>query len=267
LQVTIEDAAVELSWENPSVDDFSYVRVVRNNFFYPSDPLDGYVVYQGKAEMIQDRDAFTQFDEQFYTVFSYDTNGNISSGAVVYVTETQGQSLPPKTTTPPAPAASSAAGPMFAIDLSDILVIQGGIDQNQGEVITISDAQPITFSIPYQQLPEHLKTVTVTLVRTRDNSEFTFLLRVNKNRSAYEATVAPLGEVGEYRVELVVFDFQRYTLATATGTIEVQPGTVAAPGLPISDTFRLFWYVVFTLGLLLLLWLLRLVYRRIRGDN
>ena len=53
---------VVLSWVNPAVDDFAFVRIVRSHLFYPTDPFDGFLVYQDDGEAVTDRAPFTLAD-------------------------------------------------------------------------------------------------------------------------------------------------------------------------------------------------------------
>ena len=73
---------VELSWQNPPVDDFAYVRIVASDIWYPADPLNGWFVYQGSGKQFVDKKLLVD-GRRYYTVFTYDENGNRSSGAVV----------------------------------------------------------------------------------------------------------------------------------------------------------------------------------------
>ena len=85
LRAEVIGSDVRLSWVNPTADDFSHIRILRSHLFFPSDPADGFLVYQGDGTEVVDQNAFTLSPNQYYSVFSYDDKGNISSGAVVWV--------------------------------------------------------------------------------------------------------------------------------------------------------------------------------------
>jgi chitodextrinase len=207
-----------LTWTNPPDGDFSYVRVVRNYLFYPHDPYDGFLAYQGSAEGFIDQKAFVQQETQFYTVFSYDRNGNVSSGAIVRVSK---EGI---TNTSYREVASSS----LAIRFRDIEFIQEG--KSVGD-LGVNPDLPLTIRIAYQKLPEHLKSIIVVFTHPIDaDATFSFMLRVNKDKSYYEATVAPLKKAGMYPVSLSIFDHQTRMVSSVSGEIVVNKsfaGTIA----------------------------------------
>ena len=71
------DVQIDLFWENPPDPDFKEIKIVRNNQFYPQDPNDGEVVYQGSNQSFTDKDVLDE--NYYYTIFTYDTLGNYSS--------------------------------------------------------------------------------------------------------------------------------------------------------------------------------------------
>lgn len=260
---------VRLQWRNPRVSDFAKVRVVRNSLFYPDDPLAGYVVYEGKAAQLIDRGVLSRGVGQYYTIFAYDQNGNVSSGAVVYVAPGSGQVAPPLPSSPDGATTTdrSPTTTPFQLSASDIAITQAGEGRNQGSQVVLDAAVPTTFRIPYERLPEHLKTVTVTLTREQDGTAFMFLLRINKDRTAYEATIAPLQQAGVYRFQVAVFDYARHTLTTTEGDLVVQ---ASEPGLSLplmTDASRIIWYSILVLLALWWIWLIALLIRRVRDRR
>jgi hypothetical protein len=85
LTATLEGGDVLLSWINPSDADFTKVRIMRNERFYPVDIADGWLVYEGADTTFRDEGVMGAEGIQYYTVFTYDELGNISSGAVVSI--------------------------------------------------------------------------------------------------------------------------------------------------------------------------------------
>jgi len=81
LIATQSNNEIVLSWNNPDSTDFQGVKIVRSPFFYPTDPSEGKVVYDGNGTYTRDSDL--SFDTKyFYSAFSYDENLNYSSGVV-----------------------------------------------------------------------------------------------------------------------------------------------------------------------------------------
>ena len=198
-----------LSWTNPEDPDFSKVRVLRSDLFYPSDIADGWVVYEGDKETIQDR-GVVMGRGQFYTVFSYDAVGNISSGAVV--------SVHLGTTTPE--IVDPSLNPISLL-FDDVAVLQGGVElPHQNGVVYIDGSRQFTISIPYEKLPEHLKTILVRIGDSRDSKRtFEFLLRVDVGRTMYTGTIAPFGVAGEFPIAISVFDFETTQVGYTWGVL------------------------------------------------
>ena len=214
------NSQITLKWKNPLDPDFKAVRIMRSEKFYPSDPWEGKLVYDGKETLFVDT-GLTNGIRYYYTVFSYDFAGNFSSGAVV--------SAVPRLRPPPPPEEISAekecleAGYYWyddachlepklvpappeveKIKISDFdFIFQGKklplIEENK---IEVKINEPLTISIDYAKVPEVLKTIMVTLEKPSrnafgiaeaggDDKFFSFLLRINKEKTAYSAVLMP----------------------------------------------------------------------------
>ncbi len=62
-----------LIWQNPSID-FEYVRIVKSTDFFPQDPYDGEVMYEGSAQSFFDSE-IEENTRYFYSIFLKDTQG------------------------------------------------------------------------------------------------------------------------------------------------------------------------------------------------
>lgn len=226
LRAKIEGESVFLTWNNPQDSDFSKVRVVRNSNFYPGDPVNGFVIYEGDAETLLDKDVFSGYGEQYYSVFTYDTKGNVSSGAVIMVrkkndslTQSDGnqegnESYDTNSTTTEVSTLN--------ITFSQVEVYQHGAQVFPSEgVLTVSANAPTRVKIPYELLPEHLKTVLLTF-NTDAEQPVSYLLRVNKDKTAYEAILPPFGVGGLYNLQFSIYDFQTELLTTFKGRFIVE---------------------------------------------
>jgi chitodextrinase len=204
---------IVLTWKNPEESDFEYVRILRNDQFYPSDVVDGWVVYESNGTAVLDKGAALLAPQQFYTVFSYDVEGNISSGAVVSI-RFKGD------TTEPIDVIVETENPIN-LDLSKIVLTQEGkqIPFVRGTAV-IDGAKHLSISIAYDALPEHLKTILVTLVSGTDpEKELNFLLRINAEKTSYVAHLAPLGVQGNFPLRIAVFDFKTTQIGYTRGRI------------------------------------------------
>lgn len=204
---------IVLSWINPQDPDLEKVRIIRNEQFFPGDIADGWLVYEGKEETMRDVGMAVEGTRQYYTVFSYDVLGNISSGAIVSIrVDAEGASV--------VDVFQEELNPID-LNVSDINFIQDGtILSVQGNKIIIDGTRNLTISLPYDRVPEHLKSILVSLVDRRDpDKEFLFLLRVNADKTAYVSTLAPLGVSGNFPFRISVFDFKTSQIGYVSGTI------------------------------------------------
>jgi hypothetical protein len=265
LRAVIDGSDIVLSWVNPTDSDFDTVRILRSDRFYPSDLADGWVVYEGDGDTVRDSGTAIPGTRQYYTVFTYDALGNVSSGAVVMIrVGSDGGTVTPTTT--PIDTTNT-----IALKISDIEFIQEGIRiEPQGSTISIDGGKHLTISLPYNLVPEHLKTIMVTLDAPHEiDGTFMFLLRVNRDKTAYTAILAPLGIDGTFPMRISVFDYTTeqigYTQGVIKSTITYMPHRDDDGATFLGYLFMFFtdstwgyllWFIV--LLILLTLWARRL---------
>lgn len=282
---------VELSWDIPAGEDIAYVRIVRSHLGFPEHPQDGAIVYQGLKGSVRDEGVLAMYSPVFYTAFVYDKEGNISSGAVsiVYATRDRGEDsvpgsgeaaeLPPigigETLVPIDEATSTVVTKRLTVDmkmpkLSDITITQAGrmltfIDPG----ITLDPAQSFTISLPRSAVAGNLKSIIATIIDPTDNRQtYSFLLRINNDRTAYEAEIAALGVSGESQVVVEIYDYEAFVVGTYQAPLVFaeaeKPAAVVFP-----DTFFRYWPHLIVLFLVLfgLMLLFFLVKHRKGEDN
>ncbi len=76
-----DQSAIKLSWKNPTITDFLQVKLTRSVSYFPLNDTEGEVMYAGKAESLVDTKVKPGV-KYYYTLFAYDSSGNVSSGAV-----------------------------------------------------------------------------------------------------------------------------------------------------------------------------------------
>lgn len=258
---------VRISWENPTDADFEFVRVVRSDRFYPSTEVEGWVVYEGEKEYTEDEGVAIPGASLFYTVFAYDTQGNISAGSVALlrISEAGLIEIPPSSTT----SVSSSTVP--SLTFSDLQFFQD--DERvpiRSNTVTLDGSRHVTIAVPYGLLPEHLKTILVRIVPQHDSQvALSFILRVNENKTAYIARLAPLGVTGTFTIFVSVFDFETKEVGSLSGTFLVTLGSGVQPGgsrkeIPTPYSLEI-WHGVILLFLLVLIFIL--VYRLLIGKD
>lgn len=259
---------VVLSWNNPPESDFVKVRVIRNEYFYPSDIADGHVVYEGDGTTIRDTAVFDERMKTYYTVFSYDALGNISSGAVIQVIQND--------VSPHVPSREPEVPQGIAIALTDIHFIQEGVRiPIAGNDVSLDGSKQLTISIPYEILPEHLKTILVVVHEAEESTRsFSFLLRINADKTAYVGTVAPFGTMGTFPLQISVFDFKTNHIAYTKGVListivssePIQNESTASTWIH-TITFQTLFFIGFFILILFLLIHYTLRYLSIRHDK
>ena len=214
-------------------------------YFYPTHSADGWLVYDGDDEMVVDTRLLPYGATRYYTIFAFDESGNVSTGVVAFIRhrglfddgqpgsvredQTGVEDLPPEldairdddrtsTTTGSDPVATE---PTFTFN--DIQFVQAGVLKTDvGAGIALDGGLPTTITVPYELVPEHLKTIVMTLEHPDDrNQVFSFLLRVNSDKSGYEALIGPLHTGGVYTTILDVYDFKTQSLFSVGGSLSV----------------------------------------------
>lgn len=259
---------VILNWTNPAVGDFDVVRIIKGNNFYPVDPFDGELVFEGSNEQVVDVGAGATPGPHYYAAFAYDRSGNISSGAVTYLYIPYEDGEP----VPELPETQEPVDGSIPLRLSDISFVQDGKEISFiGEDVEIDSALPLTISIPYKKVPQNLKTILVSIAHpTRDNQSFAFLLRIDEKKNFYTATIDALAVDGRYPITVSVFDYANRVLTNTHGTLVV---STAAPEAFSSTDLGFLGYLtaIFrSLGLwvlVLVMLLLLIVYESIRRDE
>lgn len=238
LEAVVEGDSVRLSWSNPTHGSFSKIRIVRNYNFYPRDPANGYIAYEGTGELFVDAEAFSKYNTQYYTVFTYDDSGNISSGAVIMVRMNFSELKKDDTQTAPQQnleesfgnsdtGTSTVVTEIVSADMRDIGFIDVRVLQNNRQIepieniVRVSNTPPVVLEIPYELLSENLKTILVT-VQDLHSPSVSYMLRINKNKTAYQAVLPPFETFGEYLLTFSVYDYKTQLLKTFDGVLQVE---------------------------------------------
>src|SRR5690606_32059873 len=80
----------------------------------------------------------------------------------------------------------------------------------------------IVIRLPYDKVPETLKTIGVSIIHPEDqNKIFSFLLKPDSQNRYYMAKIAPLSFSGQYPINIYVFNYQDQTIKRLSGTLVV----------------------------------------------
>ncbi|HOX30264.1 MAG TPA: hypothetical protein P5080_04280 [Candidatus Paceibacterota bacterium] len=206
---------IELNWVNPTDLDFSGVLILRSDQFYPADRESGVPVYDGGGENYVDK-GLESGKTYYYAAFAYDKLGNSASGAVA-AAATQIRGAPP--INPPEILVVDPPRGVKRINLDDFDFIQDGeLLDLENESVELDRTKTFTVSIPYDKVPEVLKTIMVTL--EKDGKSFSFILRANPSKTAYQATIVP-PDSGVYPLTITILDYQNQAFKRIEGELNV----------------------------------------------
>ena len=265
---------VLLRWRNPDIGMFSHVRVVRNHRFFPTDPWDGEVVYEGLRQVFIDSDAVKERSRQYYTVFAFDLSGNFSSGAVVVASKAESLvDAPAADIRPDVPALAFPTSTPTTTDerdlpeglplrFSDIGFVQDDTKYSPiVDRVELSAESSFLIRLPVSVVPPHLKIITVAIARPEGQPAYdTYLLRRNEEGTYYEAMIEQLGTVGEHQMVLSIYDLQEAVQYQLQGFIDTTT-PVVPPVVEEEPLYLLFgyWFAGLLGGTLVFLWLWRIV--------
>jgi len=274
--------SIQLLWVNPRDPDFDEVRITKSTKFFPQDPFEGKIVYEGKGNYVTDIDVDPDVT-YYYSVFTRNTRGVYSSGAVVstrivayvspFLTSTSTPFTPPTSDPFALFPKATVVDPLLAkVSLIDFDFIQNSNKVSFSESSVRLQADVTKISIDYAKLPEILKTIAITIKDPTDSTrKFSFLLRVNKNKTAYEATIGSFDIPGVYSFEITVLDYKNQAIKNFQGSFIVSPLVPSTPqGNAKVDLVNndVYIFIVPVLILIIILvafaLLVHLIYRRVR---
>lgn len=262
---------VVLNWDLPTDNDLAYVRIVRSHLSFPTNLNEGAVVYQGTETKSIDYDVLFRYSPVYYTAFAVDTSGNVSSGAVAVVYANQsisdgfnnilnedGNLIPIGDDMPSEIVQVDYTMP----ESGDIFIIQdSAIFTFEDLQIPLNSLERFLVKIPADTITTNIKTIIVSLQDPTDHRKsYSFLLRLNKDRTAYEAILAPMTVVGASKLSLTVYDFEAQLVGNYTTEVQffADKGALTTDELKSSEQMLYFWFIGFILFLLilLLLWII-----------
>jgi hypothetical protein len=248
------DNNISLSWINPTDSRFNDVRIVRTEGFYPIDQYDGLPLYEGDGESFIDTTAKPGVT-YYYAIFSRDRSTQYSSGALAQARIALPGEIATTTIADPfanIPQAKNVDPRIRALTLSDFEFVQDGKNlATVGETVAINGDKNLTIRLKYEKVPEILKTVAFTLKDPNDSTRvFPFLLRINSDKTYYEATIGALGKSGRYGMSVTILDYENNGLMRLDGTLAALAFT---PVISFSSGFDFFGLLILLLIIILII--------------
>lgn len=256
--------ALQLQWKNPLDDDFDGIRITRSTSFFPKDPYEGKIVYEGKGTYVTDIDVEPGVT-YYYAVFSHDVRDNFSSGALARgrVLAVVGEDAPislssgvPETATSTLPLEElpviTTTDPLINdLTLMDFDFIEKGKKITLNHTFVPVDGGVITVAIDQAKLPTYFRTLAI-VVEDPSHRKSNFLLRSNSEKTAYEATFGVLERKGTYDFDIVMLDHKQQMLKKLSGKFVVLTDYKPPPG-PVSKVQENLIFILFIFILLLIL--------------
>jgi hypothetical protein len=257
------DTQVSLKWQSPKEEDFAGLRIVRSGSFYPSNPWEGDEVYSGSGENFLDHN-LENGKRYYYSAFSYDKSGNFSSGAIVSAVPFK-EGVP--IITPPEIRPGQMLPEIEKLNLKEFEFFQGDrkIEISELGEARILQGEPLKISIKYDKIPEVLKTIMVTL-EEQGGKMFSFLLRVNKEKTVYEAAIYP-PQAGNYPLILTILDYKNQSVKKIKGELDIIPIPVKTETSSLSLWQKILsnksFYIIIPIILIILLIIILIIARQI----
>lgn len=279
-----KQTTINLSWTNPTDSDFAFTRIVRSSTFFPLDPFNGLVVYEGSAQTFVDTNV-TPGTLYSYTAFARDLTGNYSSGSlasamIAWYSET----LPGGGS---GGSGSDSSGSdnqnnlpytdlkfIYSKDIPNIFLTQNDFNFSYGNGKIILPSNNIRLP-----LSEFL-TITISKNKVPDSTKFLmlrykqwwYLFNDNKETNNYELTIPNLGEVGNQNFIVSLFNNNKEIIEDVPMVVSVIEPEIFVKGLRqiILDKFytpNFVSYLLLVLALILMVSLVFLWRRRRRGDK
>ncbi|MBI2482364.1 MAG: carboxypeptidase regulatory-like domain-containing protein [Candidatus Vogelbacteria bacterium] len=243
---------IDLTWHNPSFTDFTAVRIVRSTDSFITAPDQGTLIYDGTSEAVIDI-LVDPGITYYYTAFVRSNTDAYSSGAVAQATvpltnpdepcigddceeppeECVSDDCPPITESPIDPFADLPSAGRSDFEIEGFVFYQSGQPPQYlkaGETILLRADKETTIYLSYEQVPEVLKTIGVTISNPLNpKSSFSFLLKLTADGKGYSATIAPLGAGGKYPVAIYIINYNNQSLKRITGHLQVEGAVALIP--------------------------------------
>jgi hypothetical protein len=223
LRAVVNDDIPTLSWDTPP-QFVGVVRVVRSHLFYPQNPTDGVVVYEGRGTSFSDEPILRQRSPYYYSVFVMAPDGRVSAAAVVMVESKQAAHSTPASVVPSVASTSDTSFPVslgMTIDASNVFVVTADATTPLTNLVMLPINVPVSIFVPRQAVPATLKSILVSIEDPTNNNAVTvYLLKLRGDGTAYEASFMTSSVVGEGRWRLEIFDYELAKMTLIERTVK-----------------------------------------------
>ena len=185
----LNNQAVSLAWVNPVEQDMTQVHIRRGTRYFPTDPTEGYIVYDGKGQSVIDNTVLPG-THYYYSAFTENAAGAYSSGALAEYSGTTSAN-PSSSTAPLYGGTVSIATTTF----SNIAFVQNNVRVSPNSV---NPNEPLVLTIHPLYIPSVAQQTILTLVQDGVTQRFLFSYNPDGSLSAvvpalyFHSTSTPL---------------------------------------------------------------------------
>ena len=237
-------SGINISWENPPDNNFSYIRIMRHEDRFRGDPFLGKLVYEGSAEKFLDKNVVPG-KKYFYSLFSRDKQGNFSSGVGVSETAYSPTEVPIQEIETP-----------LKISISEVLFVH----QYNQLVEPLTNVKPVPVNnLESTVVDINSKTMPDDWLEVKnEKGEIMgqYLFSFNKDSGRYQSVISPLEKTGIYEVKIYRYKDDVLTIISE-GLLKVKENTTLKIEKPPKNIFlNLNNYYLYIISFFFLLFLL-----------
>lgn len=242
---------ITITWENPPDPNFSYVRIMRHEDRFRSNPFLGTLIYEGDGKSFLDKNVVPG-KKYFYSLFARNNAGEFSSGVATRAVAYSPKDVfikdrtPPTSGTLPTKKTPESVPTFFVYQHNKQVEVLDGkkIIQIDGSKDTIVDTISKTLPDDYLSLEDGAGEVIGE-----------YLFSFNKDSEHYQSVLPPLQKAGNYGVKIYRYKGNSPAVI-ASGTLNIK-----AKIFPPIKTFCAvpYWYFIIILILLLIILVLSIL--------
>ncbi len=208
-----------LNWKNPSSNDFYGVKIVRSPFFYPTDPFEGRIVYDGNGTYARDSDVVKD-NKYYYSAFSYDKDLKYSSGVVVEGILKSGQS----TDTENGASGDLESKNIETLPVNDLVFIQKDLELSESSsTILVYPFNDIKIVIDVDRLPTDTKTLIFEIQDpSNPNKRFTYSFSLDSSKRFFYIVIPNLEDEDVYPFIITAYGSNNKEIAVVKGFLNVK---------------------------------------------
>ena len=215
---TVNNTTVNLSWKNPTASDFTKVILIRNAAHAPLTVTDGTKVYEGNGTTYSDQN-LTENTTYYYTIFTTDTIGNTSSGAIAKATTST------NVTQSTIPTVTESTVVVKAQDLEQtkqpiITANQQTTTTNNTGTVQVYTNQTIDIEVPAETVTtnsDEVKQVVLVL----ENQ--TYIMKYDSTKNTYKTTVSTPTVKGVYDTSIYTVSNDNLSTQALSMSLTVDP--------------------------------------------